>query len=187
MRYLAAILICMLFFADNLSAQKLASNNLIPNKNQFIPTAKISIDTKMLKTNAAPAEAALAVNNSRIQYVGYGFQNHNNSTMGSVASVLMDNRQAGGYVNLAEYLQGRVSGLSVTDTGNGYTVLIRGLHTFTGSNNPLIVVNGIIQPLNRTLQQIDPYNVKSVDVLKGPAAAIYGSRGANGVIVINTK
>lgn len=187
MRYLAAILVSILFLTDNLSAQKLASNNLIPNKNQFIPTAKISIASKRLNSVAAPAEAALVANSSRIQYVGYGFQNHNNATMGSVASVLMDDRQAGGYNNMAEYLQGRVPGLSVEPTSTGYRVLIRGLHTFTGSNNPLIVVNGIVQPLSRTIEQIDPYNVKSVDVLKGPAAAIYGSRGANGVIVINTK
>lgn len=108
--------------------------------------------------------------------------------------------------NLLNTLQGKLSGVSITGASGGAgastNINIRGISSFSGSNQPLIVVDGVIfdnsvsnsvntlfgtQPANR-LNDISPENIESVNVLKGPAASVlYGSRAANGVIVITTK
>jgi TonB-linked SusC/RagA family outer membrane protein len=110
-------------------------------------------------------------------------------------------------------LSGKVSGVQInssTKMGGSQRILIRGANSITGENQPLIVVDGIPvdnsefnnnsangyggdangfggYDLGNTLNDISPEDIESVSVLKGPAAAIYGSRAANGVIVINTK
>ncbi len=115
-----------------------------------------------------------------------------------------------GELNLVSALQGRVAGVNITSAsggaGSSANINIRGTHSFTQSNQPLFVVDGIpisnnldrtnggtlgsigdFQPPNRAID-IDPNNIESINVLKGgAAAALYGSRAANGVIVITTK
>ncbi|HSC40279.1 MAG TPA: SusC/RagA family TonB-linked outer membrane protein, partial [Chitinophagaceae bacterium] len=115
-----------------------------------------------------------------------------------------------GQVNLASALQGKVAGVNITTAsgspGASVNINIRGISSFTGSNQPLFVVDGVPisndvdrtngsssgtlgdqQPANRALD-IDMNNVESVNVLKGPAAAVlYGSRAAAGAIIITTK
>ena len=92
---------------------------------------------------------------------------------------------------IEEALMGRFPGVEVTRTaGGGIAVRIRGTTSITGSNEPLYVVDGI--PIqagpNGTLTGINPYDIATIQVLKDPAeTAIYGMRGANGVIVIKTK
>ena len=106
--------------------------------------------------------------------------------------------------NITNALAGKIPGVRVTGSGGSFTgssILIRGYTTFTGSNQPLFVIDGIpidnsggISPLqagpsvsNRAID-INQEDIESITVLKGPSAAvIYGSRGANGVIVITTK
>jgi TonB-linked SusC/RagA family outer membrane protein len=93
-------------------------------------------------------------------------------------------------LNVAASLQGRVSGLSVSQAGQGVgsptRLLIRGNRSITGSSQPLIVVDGV--PIREDLSNISSYNIESVEVLKGPnAAALYGSEAQNGVILIETK
>jgi TonB-linked SusC/RagA family outer membrane protein len=108
--------------------------------------------------------------------------------------------------SLLNSLQGKLSGVSITGASGGAgastNINIRGISSFSGSNQPLIVVDGVIfdnsvsnsvntlfgtQPANR-LNDISPENIESLNVLKGPAASVlYGSRAANGVIVITTK
>ena len=85
------------------------------------------------------------------------------------------------YADMYAYLEGRVTGVQVTPDKK---ILIRGLGTFNGSSDPLILVDGVEM---NDLSSISPKDVKSVDVLKGEAAAIYGMRGANGVIIIKLK
>jgi TonB-dependent SusC/RagA subfamily outer membrane receptor len=91
---------------------------------------------------------------------------------------------------IEEVLQGRVSGVRVSRTSDGgLAIQIRG-GSFSGTGEPLFVVDGI--PLqagpNGTLYGINPYDIASIEVLKDPVSlAQYGSRGANGVIVIKTK
>jgi hypothetical protein len=89
--------------------------------------------------------------------------------------------------SLSELLQGRVAGLSISrsSTGGETTASIRGQRTITGSNEPLVVVDGMVMgTLSEVDLMIDLRNIKTVDVVK--EGAMYGSRGANGVIVITT-
>ena len=91
---------------------------------------------------------------------------------------------------IEEILKGRVAGVTVTRTDGGISVRIRGASSLYASSEPLYVLDGIpIQPgPGGSLQGIDPYDIESIQVLKDPTdTAIYGMRGANGVIVIRTK
>ena len=76
-----------------------------------------------------------------------------------------------------DMIRGRFSGVDVS----GNKILIRGERSLNVSNDPLFVVDGIIV---NSIDGISPQNVKTIEVLKGPAASVYGTRGANGVIVI---
>lgn len=92
--------------------------------------------------------------------------------------------------SIEEILKGRVAGVTVTETPGGIAVRIRGTTSLYGSNEPLYVLDGIpIAPgPGGSLTGIDPYDIESIEVLKDPAdTALYGMRGANGVIVIKTK
>lgn len=87
-------------------------------------------------------------------------------------------------------LQARLVGVQVVRTPGGIAVRIRGSSSLHGSNEPLYVLDGTpITPLpNGTLTGLNPHDIASIEVLKGPAqTAMYGIRGANGVIVIKTK
>ncbi len=91
---------------------------------------------------------------------------------------------------LEKVLQGRVAGVSVARTPDGIAVRIRGGTSVYGNNEPLYILDGMpIQPgPNGALSGLNPYDIESIKVLKDPAdTAIYGVRGANGVIVIKTK
>ena len=90
-------------------------------------------------------------------------------------------KRGSGYSNIYEYLQGRVAGLEV----NGTTLRIRGDRSILGSNEPLILVDGVVTD---DIGYITPDEVERIDVLKDASStAIYGSRGANGVILITTR
>ena len=92
--------------------------------------------------------------------------------------------------SIEEILKGRVAGVTVTRVDGGIAVRIRGATSIYGSNEPLYVVDGVpIQPgPGGSLVGIDPYDIESIEVLKDPAdTALYGMRGANGVIVVKTK
>ncbi|MFB6248034.1 MAG: SusC/RagA family TonB-linked outer membrane protein [Salinibacter sp.] len=93
-------------------------------------------------------------------------------------------------LNVAASLSGEVAGLSVSQSGSGVgsdaRLLIRGNRSITGNSQPLIVVDGV--PIRGDLSTISSYNIKSVEVLKGPnAAALYGSQAQNGAIIIQTE
>lgn len=89
-------------------------------------------------------------------------------------------KNADHYVTIYDMIRGEVAGVNV----NGSTITIRGASSLVLSNEPLLIVNGM--PV-RSLDHIFPSQVKSIKVLKGPAAAVYGARGANGVIVIGLR
>lgn len=92
--------------------------------------------------------------------------------------------------SIEEILKGRVAGVTVTRIDGGIAVRIRGATSLYGSSEPLYVLDGIpIAPgPGGSLTGIDPYDIESIEVLKDPAdTALYGMRGANGVIVIKTK
>jgi TonB-dependent SusC/RagA subfamily outer membrane receptor len=93
--------------------------------------------------------------------------------------------------SLEQLLAGRIAGVTVTGApGGGISVRIGGPKSFYLSGEPLYVVDGVtVEPgANGTLSWLNPHDVESIEVLKDPStAAIYGVRGANGVIVIKTK
>lgn len=121
--------------------------------------------------------------------VGYGTQ-RKEAVTGSVASVKGDDMRAVAGSNITQSLQGRVAGVEMTQTsskpGETMQIRIRGTRSLNASNDPLIVLDGI--PFAGSLSDINPSDIKSLDILKDASAtAIYGSRGANGVIIITTN
>lgn len=115
--------------------------------------------------------------------VGYGYARKKDLTT-SVSRLSISRNEISSYTHIAEYLAGRVPGLSVTKTGSGYRYLIRGVNTINGSNDPLFVVDGMEV---MDIDYLNPRDVQSVEVLKDASASIYGTRGACGVILITTK
>ncbi len=90
--------------------------------------------------------------------------------------------------SIQEMLQGRVAGVVVTRRGSGITVRIRGATSLRGDSEPLYVIDGVsVAPGPSGYLAINPYDIKSIEVLKGSRAAFYGVRGGNGVIVVKTK
>ena len=127
-----------------------------------------------------PRESASASPEDAEVNVGYGTVRKRELSH-PVSSVQVKENDLRTYRDMYEYLEGRVAGVVVT---TGKRIVIRGINTINGSSDPLIIVDGAEC---QDLSTINPNDVKSVDVLKDSAAAIYGVRGANGVIVITTK
>lgn len=120
--------------------------------------------------------------------VGYGTVKRRDLT-GSVASVTGEKLAANPVANVAEALQGQLPGVSVTSQdgrpGAGMSIRIRGGGSITQSNDPLFIVDGVQVS---GIDDIPADNIESIDVLKDAAStAIYGARGANGVILVTTK
>ena len=125
---------------------------------------------------------------NEVVVIGYGTQRREAVT-GSVANIGGDKLNQIAATNAAQALQGRVAGVLMTQTsskpGAEMQIRIRGQRSLTASNDPLIVLDGI--PFMGQLSDINPTDIKSMDILKDASAtAIYGSRGANGVIIITT-
>lgn len=125
---------------------------------------------------------------SEVVVIGYGTQRKGDVTS-SVGSVKSEDFTMGAINDAGQLIQGKIAGLSITNpNGNpvgGTEVSLRGNTTILGaSTNPLILVDGVPGDFNT----VAPEDIESIDVLKdGSAAAIYGSRGTNGVIMITTK
>jgi len=120
--------------------------------------------------------------------IGYGTVKRRDLT-GSVASVTGDKLAANPVANVAQALQGQLPGVSVTSQdgrpGASMNIRVRGGGSITQSNNPLFIVDGIQVS---GIDDIPADNIESIDVLKDAAStAIYGARGANGVILVTTK
>ncbi len=121
--------------------------------------------------------------------VGYGTQKRSDIT-GAVASLTRERLDMTPNLSIAQAIQGSIPGVQV-HTGSGganpdQTILVRGRNSITANNDPLIVVDGV--PYGGNLTDINPNDVQAIEVLKdASSAAIYGSRGANGVILVTTK
>ena len=123
-----------------------------------------------------------------IVVIGYGTQKKKEVTS-AVATVKSDEFNKGNVNSPAELVQGKVAGLSITKPGGNpnqpYDIRLRGMSTIGANTQPLIVVDGVV---GASLENIDPNDIQSIDVLKdGSAAAIYGTRGSSGVILVTTK
>jgi iron complex outermembrane receptor protein len=125
---------------------------------------------------------------SEIVVTGYGTQEKKEVTS-SISSVKEEDFNRGMVNSPAQLIQGKVPGLTITKPGgnpnDGYTIRLRGVTTFGANQEPLIVVDGLV---GADLNSVDPADIASIDVLKdGSAAAIYGTRGSSGVILVTTK
>ena len=121
--------------------------------------------------------------------VGYGSRKKGEVT-GAITSISGENLRSVPTTNLTQALQGRLAGVTVTPSGfrpgTGSAIRIRGNRSLSANNDPLYVVDGF--PVSYTIDDMNPADIESVDVLKDASAtAIYGVRGANGVIQITTK
>lgn len=121
--------------------------------------------------------------------VGYGTQ-RKEAVTGSVASVKGDIVREVPSANISQSLQGRVAGVEMSQTsskpGSTMQIRVRGTRSLNASNDPLVVLDGI--PFSGSISDLDPNDIKSIDILKDASAtAIYGSRGANGVLLITTN
>ena len=122
--------------------------------------------------------------------IGYGSQTKKEIT-GSVASVKADDFNKGSFNSATGLLQGKVAGLTMSKDAGGdptnrdFSVQIRGAGSLTGSTTPLFIIDGVP---GASMNNINPNDIESMDVLKdGSAAAIYGTRANAGVIIITTK
>ena len=123
----------------------------------------------------------------QVVVVGYGSQRKVDLT-GSVAIVDADEMKKVSHSNISTMLEGKVAGVQITSDGQpgaDPSVRIRGLGSF-GSTAPLYVIDGV--PMGTTIRDFSPNDIETIQVLKdASAAAIYGSRAANGVVIITTK
>lgn len=120
--------------------------------------------------------------------VGYGTQRKSDIT-GSVASIPKERLEMVPNLNIAQAIQGAVPGIQIQQTSSGASptesIIIRGRNSIQASNTPLVVLDGI--PYGGSLSDINPNDIQSIEILKdASAAAIYGSRGSNGVILVTS-
>ena len=119
--------------------------------------------------------------------IGYGTQKKGDVTS-AISSVKAEDFLVGNFNNAGELLKGKVAGLTITkpsgDPGAGTEISLRGIVSISGNASPLVLIDGIPGDMGT----VPPENIASIDVLKdASAAAIYGTRGAGGVILITTK
>ena len=137
--------------------------------------------------------------------VGYGSMKKSDLT-GSLSQIKGDELTKGGALDMAHGMQGRIAGVQVQQNdgapGGGISIVVRGANSFSTSSQPLYIVDGVPMESGSTpsngavtneqtanpLAAINPHDIESIEVLKDASAtAIYGSRGANGVVIVTTK
>lgn len=163
------------------------------SSNAKISISYIGYKTKELSVNeikGGQVEITLVEDSKLIDEVviiGYGTQKKGDVTS-SVASVKSDDFIKGAARDAGSLIQGKVAGLSIStpsgDPTGGTQIMLRGITTLKSGTSPLVLIDGI----PGSLTTVSPEDIESIDVLKdGSAAAIYGSQGTNGVILITTK
>lgn len=133
-------------------------------------------------------DESLAIN--EVVVIGYG-QVKKNDLTGSVANVKMSEIKDAPVTSIDQALQGRVAGVDIMSTSGDpsatTSIRIRGTRSITASNEPLIVVDGVIDAVS-DLSDINASDIESISILKDASStAIYGSRGSNGVVIVTTK
>jgi iron complex outermembrane receptor protein len=125
---------------------------------------------------------------NEVVVTGYGTQRRREVTS-AITTVTAEQFNKGNVSDVAQLLQGKVAGLSIARPGGdpnaGFSIRLRGLSTLGANTQPLVVVDGQV---GADINTVDPNDIQSIDILKdGSAAAIYGTRGSSGVIIITTK
>lgn len=164
------------------SSNSILSFSFLGFDTQKIPVSGKTIINVVLKTSSEDLK--------EIVVIGYGSVKKADLT-GSVSTIKTKALEDIPSNSVEQVLQGRVAGLQVTTSqapGSSSTVRIRGGSSLRGSNSPLVVVDGFPLGDAGDLKQINVADIEKVDILKdASASAIYGSRGANGVIIVTTK
>jgi TonB-linked SusC/RagA family outer membrane protein len=165
----------------------------VPNDNSVLVLSSVGFAKQELAVGSRTTiNQSLEAENQaleEVKVIGYGTQRAEAVT-GSVASISGDNLREVPVANVGQALQGRLPGVQISQSssqpGASPQIRIRGTRSLTASNDPLIVLDGI--PFPGSLGDINPNDIQSVDILKDASAtAIYGSRGANGVVLVTTK
>ncbi|QDK83779.1 TonB-dependent receptor [Spirosoma sp. KCTC 42546] len=168
--------------------------SIAADENAVLVVSSISYESQEIQiSNRSVIDVAMQASNktlNEVVVVGYGTQSKRAIT-GAVASVGFNEFKDRSFSNVTQSLAGKIAGVNITQSqgapGVAPIIRIRGISSITAGTNPLFVVDGV--PLeNFNLNLINPQDIESVDVLKdASSAAIYGSRGASGVILITTK
>lgn len=165
-------------------------------KGESLEIAFIGYDKQRIKLTASPATVNVSLNpNAKMQMdevvvIGYGEVKKTDLT-GSVTNVKMGDIKDAPVLSVDQALQGRVAGADIMSTtgepGASTSIRIRGTRSITASNEPLIVVDGVMDAVH-DLNDLNMADIQSISVLKDASStAIYGSRGSNGVIIVTTK
>lgn len=167
-------------FSLNVSAKAVLQISYIGYKTQEIPASQ-------LKTGATITLKEDTEVMDEVVVIGYGTQRKGDVTS-AIASVKAEDFTVGKVGDAADLIKGKVAGLSIAkgsgDPNATSTIRLRGVISVNGSTTPLVLVDGV----EGDLSTVAPENIEAIDVLKdASAAAIYGTRGANGVILITTK
>ncbi|WP_266366990.1 SusC/RagA family TonB-linked outer membrane protein [Tellurirhabdus rosea] len=148
----------------------------IPVRNRSVIDVTLLVDTKSLQ---------------EVVVVGYGTVKKSDVT-GSVSSISSKQLQAVPVQNLSQAMQGRAAGVDIAQTsarpGAAPQIRVRGNRSLNATNNPLFVLDGIPLSEGSSINDFNPNDIESIEVLKDASAtAIYGARGANGVILVTSK
>jgi len=138
---------------------------------------KIALDTKFVAINLKIRPGEQYLDNA----IGYGYISEKDKST-AVSTLNQDFSDYSRYSDMYDLLIGQFAGVQVI---NG-RIIIRGINSITGSSSALIVVDGVVSDSD-VLLTMSPVEVKSISVIKDGSSAIYGSRGANGVILVETK
>jgi TonB-linked SusC/RagA family outer membrane protein len=164
----------------------------VPQEATTIVISFVGMRTTELPITGTTLDAVLqsdVIGVDEVVVVGYGTATRQ-SFVGSIKSIKSENIQAKSISNVSQSLAGEAAGVNVINTsgqpGSSATIRIRGFGSVNGNRDPLYVLDGV--PFSGALSSINPNDIESTTILKdATATAIYGSRGANGVILLTTK
>lgn len=163
----------------------------VPGEKSVLVFSFIGYETKSVQIGSTRKLDVVMVSDEKlldeVVVIGYGTVKKRDLT-GSVSSVKSDDITISPTSNVMEALQGRIAGMDILKTtgqiGSDVQVLLRGNRSIYGNNTPLFIIDGVIG----SYEQVNPMDIESFDVLKDASStAIYGSAGANGVVIITTK
>lgn len=163
----------------------------VKNENAQIRISYIGFTTKTVKVSSKPMQITIDEDNktlTEVVVVGYGAQKKE-SVIGAISQVSSKDLLSTPTANVTQAIAGKIPGVVTTQTSGApgmddATINIRGRATFAGDGSPLVMVDGV----ERAFSQVAPDDIESISVLKDASAtAVYGVRGANGVILVTTK
>lgn len=139
-------------------------------------------------SSSQPAQSNAENQEEETINTGYGKQSKSTSTSSS-STVTPSESERSSANNLSDLLQGKTAGVQVSSRPGGVRIQIRGINSFNSDQTPLYVIDGTpVRPSSDGTLSISPHEIESITVHKDAGAtSIYGSRGANGVVVIETK